>query len=641
MSPAPRPAPTRVPALVLIIALLAVAVIIGPVVALATRVPWDRFRDILSDPETTELLRVTAYAALQATLITLVLGVPLAVWLAGLRRGSGLVRLLVLLPLAMPPVVAGLALTAAIGNRGVTAPLLDALGIQFAFAFPGVIASHVFIALPYVVVAVESSLRQLDREILASAAGVGLSPWEVLLKVTLPAIAPAIATGAGLAFVRSLGEFGTTLTFAGSMPGVTRTMPLGIYLEREIDPGSAYVLAAVLILMAVIALALTALPMLLRREATPAPRTIGDFNAGRIRELCRPLPGLAVRHVADGVETRFPANATTAIIGPNGSGKTTLVGTLAGRLRGASVTVGEQILDGERFIPAHRRGVVLLTQHPGLPRTTTVAGAITMASRSPARTRELLQAAGLAELADVKVPALSGGQAAQVALLRALAAKPRVLILDEPLAAIDVASTARWRRLLKATAEDRTTIMVTHDPVDIAGLAEYLVVLEAGHTVAQGEPSELLKVPHNPFVASVAGINRIVGEISAIDPDTVTIRGEDLLITGIMDPSHTPREGEATVATFPPEATTLRLPGPDRRESVRNRWRGRVVGLAATLGSHVEVSIELGGNINITVPVTRQSAVALELQEGKEVECLTKALSVNIHPRPHRNGVTP
>lgn len=638
MTPTPRPVPTRVPTPVLLIALIAVVAIIGPVIALASRVPWGRFGEILRDPATTELLRVTAYAAVQATIITLVLGVPLAVWLAGLHRGSGLVRLLVLLPLAMPPVVAGLALTAAIGNRGVTAPLLDALGIQFAFAFPGVVASHVFIALPYVVVAVESSLRQLDREILASAAGVGLSPWEVLLKVTLPAIAPAIATGAGLAFVRSLGEFGTTLTFAGSMPGATRTMPLGIYLEREIDPGSAYVLAALLILLAVIALALTALPMLLRREATPAPRAIGDFDAGRIRELCRPATGLAVRHLADGVETHFPANAVTAIIGPNGSGKTTMVGTLAGRLRGAFVTVGEQIMDGGQFIPAHRRGIVLLTQRPGLPRTTTVAGAITMATRSPSQTRELLQAAGLAELAGVKVPALSGGQAAQVALLRALAAKPRVLILDEPLAAIDVNSAARWRRLLKATAEDRTTIMVTHDPVDIAGLAEYLVVLEQGHTVAQGDPGELLKVPHNPFMAHVAGMNRIPGEISAIAPDTVTIKVEELLITGIVDPSHTPQKGEAAVATFQPEATTLRLPGPTRRESVRNSWQGRVVGMTATRSSHVEVSIELGENITITVPVTRQSAVAMELQEGTEVECVTKALSVNIHHRPHRNG---
>ncbi|QGU07071.1 Putative 2-aminoethylphosphonate import ATP-binding protein PhnT [Corynebacterium occultum] len=632
----PRPAPTRIPVPVLIIALIAVVVIIGPVLALTARVPWERFGEVLRQPDTLELLQVTGYAALQSTLITLLLGVPLAVWLAGLHRGSGLVRLLVLLPLAMPPVVAGLALTAAIGNRGVTAPLLDALGLQFAFAFPGVVASHVFITLPYVVVAVESGLRQIDREIPASAAGVGLSPTEVLAKITLPAVAPAIATGGGLAFARSLGEFGTTLTFAGSMPGSTRTMPLGIYLQREIDPGASYVLAVILILLAILALAIAGLPLALKREPKPTPRAIGPLDTARIRELCRPDSGLPLTHEAAGVTTEFPANITTAIIGPNGSGKTTLVGTLAGRLRGARVKIGDQVVDGEKFRAAHQRGVVLLTQRPGLPRTATVAATVTMVTRDRELSFQLLEAAGLQELAEVKVPALSGGQAAQVALLRALAAKPRVLILDEPLAAIDVAATARWRRLLKATARDRTTILVTHDPVDISGLADHLVVLEAGRTVAQGRPADLLNVPPNDFVASLAGLNRMAGEITGITPDTVSIEVNGLLITGVPDSGYKALVGENAVATFPPEATSIRLPGSEPRESFRNNWRGRIIAVNAVPGSHVVLRVELPGQNEITVPVTRRSAVALELQEGMEVECVTKALAVNIHARPPR-----
>ena len=149
-----------------------------------------------------------------------------------------------LLPLAMPPVVGGLALTALIGRRGITAPLLDALGLQFAFAYPGVIASHVFVSLPFVVVAVDGALQTMDREIERSAYRLGLSRSTVLNRITLPAIAAPLATGAGLAFARSLGEFGTTITFAGSLPGRTRTLPLGIYLEREIDSDGALAMAA-------------------------------------------------------------------------------------------------------------------------------------------------------------------------------------------------------------------------------------------------------------------------------------------------------------------------------------------------------------------------------------------------------------
>lgn len=636
---APRPAPTGVPRPILLLALVAVVVLIGPVLTLVSRVPWDRFGEVLRRPETLGLLEVTAYAAFQSTLLTLLLGVPLAVWLVALRRGSGVVRLLVLLPLAMPPVVAGLALTTALGNRGVAAPLLDALGWQFAFAFPGVVISHVFITLPYVVVTVEAGLRQIDREIPASAAGVGLSPTAVLFKVMLPAIAPAVATGGGLAFARSLGEFGTTLTFAGSMPGITRTMPLGIYLERESDPGAAYVLAVILILLAVLALGTAGLPLLLHRAPVPAPRAIGALDTVAIRELCRPGSGLPVTHEVDGVLTEFPAHATTAVIGPNGSGKTTLVETLAGRLSGAArVTVGGQVVDGEKFLPAHRRGIVLLTQRPGLPRTATVAAAITMATRDRARTARLLQAAGLQELAAVKVPALSGGQAAQVALLRALAARPRVLILDEPLAAVDVAATARWRQLLKATAPDRTTIMVTHDPVDIAGVADRLVVVSGGRTVAQGDPATLLRVPPNAFLAGIAGVNRLAGKITGITPDTVSIEAAGLLITGVPAPGPHARVGEDAVATFPPEVTSIRLPGSAPQESSRNIWRGRIMAVNAVPGSHVVLDVILTGGTGITVPVSRRSAIALELQEGMEVECVTKALTVSIHAHPSRHG---
>ncbi|AGF72212.1 ATP-binding cassette domain-containing protein [Corynebacterium halotolerans] len=642
--PPPRPVQGRVPVVFAVLGAVALVLILGPVLALGIRVPWERFPTVLAEPDTVELLRVTLAAAIWATVVTTALGVPLAVWIQHLRRGGRLVRLLVLLPLAMPPVVGGLALTAAVGRRGLTAPLLDALGWQFAFAFPGVVLAHVFIALPFVVVSVDSALRQIDREILASAAGVGMRPWAVLWRVTLPAAAPAILTGAGLAFARSLGEFGTTLTFAGSMPGVTRTMPLGIYLEREINQDRAYVLAAILILLAVLILGLAALPAALRREPTPAPRAIGDLDAARLRELTAPREGgVPVTVTTAGVTTRFPADRITAVVGPNGSGKTTLMGMIAGRLRGAAVAVGGRVVDGGRFTAPEDRGVVLLTQRPGLPHTATVAQAVTMATRDRRLTGELLDAAGLADLAGVKIPSLSGGQAAQVALVRALGARPSVLILDEPLAAIDVASATRWRRLLRATAPDRTTLLVTHDALDVAGLSDHLVVLEGGRVVADGPTRDLLEVPPNDFVAQLVGLNRLEGTVSDVDIGMITVHSEEVTVTGTAADGEQFHVGDEAVATLPPESITLRLPGaaPSPRESARNVWRGVIGSVdssASRSGTVVTVSV---GSTRLTVPVTRRSAIALGLEPGMAVECVTKAHGITVHPHLRRKEWKP
>ena len=211
-SSAPLARPITIPGVLAVLAFFGCAFLLLPLAALATRVSWDTLEDTLLEPATQTLLDITLRSALYATIITVLIGVPMAIMLQRLRRGSQLVRVLILLPLAMPPVVAGLSLTALLGRRGITAPILNALGLQFAFAFAGVVVAHIFIALPFVVITVDAALRQIDREVFDSAAGIGLSPWQVLWRITLPTLRPAIVTGTGLAFVRSLGEFGTTLT---------------------------------------------------------------------------------------------------------------------------------------------------------------------------------------------------------------------------------------------------------------------------------------------------------------------------------------------------------------------------------------------------------------------------------------------
>lgn len=564
-------------------------ILIGPIVALAIRVPWLRFPEIVARPETLEMVSITLSSAAWSTVITTLLGVPIAL----LLRGKKLVRIFVLLPLAMPPVVGGLALTALIGRRGITAPILDALGLQFAFAYPGVVASHIFVSLPFVVVAVDGALRTMDREIERSALGLGMSRSTVLNKITLPAIAAPLATGAGLAFARSLGEFGTTITFAGSMPGKTRTLPLGIYLEREIDPDAALAMAALLIGIALIVLVLATLPSLLQKSYKPTVRTIGDIDVERVRALSTPA------------ETTH-AGEFIVIIGPNGAGKTTYMRTLDG---------------------------VLLTQNPGLPRTCTVKKALEMVTKDA---DAWISAAGLADLSDVPVPALSGGQAAHVALVRALATRPARLLLDEPLAAIDVARASAWRTVLHAVSKDRQTMLVTHNPTDIYALATSVIVIEGGKVAAQAPVEEILRVPPTQFVADLTGLNRITGTINSVH-DGIVALGDVSGVAGEDVPWDTLVPGAQAVAVFAPEAAILRLyskeqNGSGPQESARNHWPGVVSGIAHS-GGKINISVTIAGGNEVTVPITPASFADLALDYGTRVSVVAKALATSVYPR--------
>ncbi|WP_245532339.1 ATP-binding cassette domain-containing protein [Corynebacterium caspium] len=596
------------------------------------------------------MLQITLAAAFLATLSTIILGVPLALWIYSLNHAARLVRLFVILPLAMPPVVGGLALSAALGRRGFSAAILEALNLNFAFAFPGVVVAHIFVALPFVIVSVDAALRQLNPEIQASAAGIGMRPGTILRRIILPAISPAIAMGAGLAAARSLGEFGTTITFAGSLPGVTRTMPVGIYLEREIDQDRAYVLAAILIIIAILFIIAAFFPTFWQQRHAYKPQAIeiAELDSAKLAALCKPKYSLSgapvIVSTAAGV-TRFPAQTITALVGPNGSGKTTLAGLIAGRLQGAQIKIGEKVvadLKSKIFIPAYKRGVVLLTQQPGLPRTTTVSKAIDMATRDPLRTTELLTAAGLKKLAKTPIPALSGGQAAQVALLRALAVRPQVLILDEPLAAVDIASKANWRRLLKATAADRTTILITHDSLDIAGLAQHIVVLEAGKTVGSCSTAEFFQNPCTTFAAQLAGLNRITGTVLEVTSDSIKVDLGKSLIATVNKQKRAFAVGQKVALSFSPTAISICNKDISTENTLENLWEGEILSIdtltpaagnnATTPNLQTLLNIKLLSGVEITVPSTAYLVVEMGLEIGQRLLCQVSPDNLAITP---------
>jgi molybdate transport system permease protein len=216
-------------------------------------VEWARLPALLASEASTAALLLSLRTAAASTAVCLVLGVPLALVLArGRGRALGLLRTLVLLPLVLPPVVGGIALLAAFGRRGLLGEHLEALGVRVAFSTAAVVLAQAFVALPFLVVSAEGALRTAGRRYGDVAATLGARPTTVLLRVTLPVVAPGLGAGAVLAFARSLGEFGATLTFAGSLPGVTRTLPLEVYLQREADPDAAVALSAVLVLVALV-----------------------------------------------------------------------------------------------------------------------------------------------------------------------------------------------------------------------------------------------------------------------------------------------------------------------------------------------------------------------------------------------------
>jgi molybdate transport system permease protein len=247
----------RAPWALVLPALVALAFLVLPVAGLLVRAPWSTLGTRLAQPEILDALRLSVVCATLATVVCLILGVPLAWVLARVSfPGRRLVRALVTVPLVLPPVVGGVALLLALGRNGLVGQWLYRwFGVSLPFTTPGVVVAEAFVALPFLVISVEGALRAADLRYEDAAATLGASRWTTFRRVTLPLIAPGIGAGAVLCWARALGEFGATITFAGNFPGRTQTMPLAVYLALENDPQAAIVLSLVLLAVSVVVLA--------------------------------------------------------------------------------------------------------------------------------------------------------------------------------------------------------------------------------------------------------------------------------------------------------------------------------------------------------------------------------------------------
>ena len=659
----------------LALALLGACAIVLPFVGLGTRVSWTELPTLLMSDAATRALGLSLRTCLIATAISVVLGVPLALLLSRQWPGVRIGRVLTVLPMTMPPVVAGIALLSTLGKRSMLGSTLEALGVQISFTTTAVVIAQVFVSMPYLVVTLEAALRSRDTHAETIARTLGAREWTVLTRITLPLVGPALVRGTALALGRSLGEFGATIAFAGSKEGVTRTMPLAIYLERESDTATSLALAVVLIAMSFIIVgatnvswpsAVARLPRPPRRGgATPSdparagrtarpvrPARTGDVDgaeAGRRAPRGRDLHvsfASAVRDVD--VDLEVGAGRTAALIGPNGSGKSTVCEVVAGLLDadGGRVRLGERLLDGPGgFVPAGRRGVALLSQSPGVFGRMSALDNVAFGPRcrrigvraARARARAELAAVGADHLADRRGSQLSGGQSARVALARALATDPALLVLDEPMAALDVTARAQMRALVaRRTAEQGLTVLVvTHDILDVTALADDVIVLQEGRVAEYGSAAEVLTAPTSDFAARLTGTSVLTGTLEG-DPASPALRLENgALVTGRPGEDWgRAAAGGPGLALVPPDAVALYPASEDGavpHGSPRNTLTVTVTDLERS-GALVTVSLRTEADQCLTAAVTAGAVAELGIKAERRLEAVVKAVQVRVLP---------
>jgi molybdate transport system permease protein len=239
----------RPPVVLIVLGCLGLAFFVVPLLGLLSRVPWVDLPELLARPVVTDALRLSALTSIASTVISLVVGVPLAWLLARVEfPGRAVIRGIVTLPLVLPPVVGGAALLFALGRRGLVGEPLDrTVGLLLPFSTAGVIVATTFVAMPFLVITVEGALRNMDRRYEGAAATLGAGRWTVMRRVTLPMIGPSLLAGLVLTWARAFGEFGATITFAGNLQGRTQTLPLAVYVALEGDRDTAVAISLLMV----------------------------------------------------------------------------------------------------------------------------------------------------------------------------------------------------------------------------------------------------------------------------------------------------------------------------------------------------------------------------------------------------------
>ena len=243
--------PTLIPPPIAIFGTFAMLLILVPFIGLTQRTPWSSFLSILGESSVRGAISLSLLVASVSAFICLILGLPLG-WILARSQSPWmrLLRAIVLLPMVLPPVAGGTALLFALGRRGFVGQKLDEwFGITLPFTTTGAILAATFVSLPFFVLAIETSIHDLNRDFEESAMSLGSSPTRTFFSVTVPLIRTGLIAGLTLSWARALGEFGATITFAGDNPGRTRTLPLELFVALESDPNRAVVIGMIMIII--------------------------------------------------------------------------------------------------------------------------------------------------------------------------------------------------------------------------------------------------------------------------------------------------------------------------------------------------------------------------------------------------------
>ncbi len=537
---------------------------------------------VSSEPGLAAALWTSLFTATVSATVIAILGTPLAYVLAhGRGRLTRVLTVLVPLPLAIPPLMSGLLLLYVVGPYTAAGRLF---GGQLTNTRVGIILAQVFVAAPFLVVAARAAFLAVDPALEDVAATLGHGRFARFWRVALPCALPGVAAGLLLAWLRSFGEFGATVILAYhpySLPVFTFVQFDATGLPATMLPIAAALAAALIVLC----LAQVRLPPRRGRATAPDPTARPERPPAALDFALRQRLGsfsLDIAHRGGGPRL--------ALLGASGAGKTLTLRLLAGLMPSANghVRAGHRVLD---TLGPERRRIGYVPQQSALMPRRTVWRQVTFGTRAePGLAAWWLRQLGLEGLEQRYPHELSGGQQRRVALARALAADPDVLLLDEPFTGLDAPVRDRLRREIRRLQRDTglSTVIVTHDPEEAALLADEILVLDEGRVLQAGSRSSVFRAPGSPQIAALLGIaNTHRGRVA----------GRDRLSTGggeLHAPTGDLPDGAEVAWCIRPEQIALRPDG---------RYEATLLD-EVDLGTTRELTVSLHGTLELTVRTT-------------------------------------
>jgi sulfate/thiosulfate transport system ATP-binding protein len=614
------------------------------------------WESLVGDKDTWSAIRLTLIVAPTAVTLNVIFGLA-AAWATARFRfpGRALLIALIDLPFAISPVVAGLTIVLIFGLQGWLGPWLRAHDTKIIFATPGLVIATAFVTMPFVARGLVPLMEAIGSEEETAAVSLGSRAWQMFSRVTLPNIKWGLLYGVILCNARAMGEFGAVYVVSGHITGQTDTMPLRVEkLFQEYNTPSSFALASLLSSLALVTLVIkTGLEWKTRRELQnrlreALPDDIGDSHGGAPRPALRVVTpadrperhardeeaahvGISVRNITkrfgefvalNNVSVDVPHGSLVALLGPSGSGKTTLLRIIAGLEVADEGSIHYEEEDATKRSP-RERNVGFVFQHYALFRHMTVFENVAFGlrvrkwpkARIKERVHELLRLVQLENLANQSPSQLSGGQRQRIALARALAAAPKVLLLDEPFGALDAKVRGELRQWLRRLHDEIhvTSVFVTHDQEEAFEVSDKVVVMNRGCVEQVGTPQEVFEHPANAFVMDFLGnVNVFHGRVE----------GGRALLGGLE--VETPHDDAQAVRAYvrPHELEVDRLP------RGRSSLKAEVLRInSASPAVKVElVAKEFGVPLN--VELTRDRFDELQLKTGDSVFVFPKRVRV-------------